>query len=113
MSIEHHFCRDIPVIDLSVGIAGRICVDIDNFIAELKKLARSSPGIISLNMSSRDFLNSSGLADLIKARDRLFDEGIEIVLINPTEKVKSLLAIIGVEEFFRIFDDENELKKAE
>lgn len=109
MDIKYHFNNDILVIDVRGGEGMVAAGDIDEFINQI--LSMSSPGsrFIALNMSEKTFLNSSGLGELIKIKDRLLDRGIELVLINPGSRVQSLLDMVGVDQFFKIVNSEDDL----
>ncbi len=109
MNIDHRYINDVLVIDLREG-EGRLSEgDIDEFIGSILGLGVGERGTIALNLSMKAFLNSSGLSDLIKVKDRLMDRGIEMVLINPTTRVMSLLEMAGVGRFFNIIASENQL----
>ncbi len=109
MNIDHHFTNDILVISIPDGNGRLISSDIDVFINNIFKLSKTDAGRIALNMSKKSFLNSSGLGELIKVKDRLLDKNIELVLIKPSERVKSLINMVGVDQFFKIIDSEDKL----
>ncbi|MBN2077770.1 MAG: STAS domain-containing protein [Spirochaetes bacterium] len=109
MNVDHRTINDVLVIDLREG-EGRLSEgDIDEFIGCIFGLAVAEKGTIALNLSMKPYLNSTGLSDLIKVKDRLLDRGIEMVLISPTPRVMSLLEMAGVGRFFNIIGSEDKL----
>ena len=109
MNIEHRFINDVLVIDLREGEGRLSDGDIDDFIGGILGMEGLEKGTVALNLSMKAYLNSSGLSDLIKVKDRLMDRGVEIVLISPTSRVMSLLDMAGVGSFFNIIGSENQL----
>jgi anti-anti-sigma factor len=110
MDIDCHFKNDVPVINIGAGEGRLTNEDIDDFVLQIISMSRPSHKTIAFNMSSHSFLNSIGLGELIKVKDKLMDRNINLVLINPSSRVKSLLAMVGVDRFFTIFNNEDELR---
>ncbi|HEY1740062.1 MAG TPA: STAS domain-containing protein [Acidimicrobiia bacterium] len=57
---------------------------------------------IVLNMSGTTFLDSSGLRAMVTLRDRMLHAEGELALVDPTEAVRRLLSITGLDEQFVI-----------
>lgn len=57
---------------------------------------------VALDLSAVTFLDSSGLAVLLAARQRLADAGGPLVLHHPSPPVRRLLAVTGVDQLFTI-----------
>ena len=109
MDIQYHFNNDMLVVDV-LGVEGRVAAgDIDEFIDQIFKLCSPASRSIALNMSDKTFLNSSGLGELIKIKDRLLDRSMDLVLINPGARVQSLIDMVGVDQFFKIVKKEDDL----
>jgi anti-anti-sigma factor len=109
MDIDYHFKNDVLVINLRDG-GGRLTIaDTDDFIHQIFGASRPSIKTIAINMTSQSFLNSTGLGELVKIKDSLLDRNIKLVLINPSLRVKSLITMAGVDQFFAIFNSEDEL----
>ncbi len=53
-----------------------------------------------LNMSGTTFLDSSGLRAMVTLRDRMLHAEGELALVDPTEAVRRLLSITGLDEQF-------------
>lgn len=107
MAVEHRYFNNILIIELDNEDA-IIQYNMDKFIEDTMSLYKSGK-VIALDMSKKSYLNSTGLGELIKMKDNLFDNDINLVLINPSDRVKSLLSMVGVDQFFKIITDENQL----
>ena len=77
-------------------------IDIDDFIGELLDLNIHARNEIMIDLRNVKHLNSSDLGALIKVKDLLFDNNINLVLLNPSENVLELLNIVGLSDFFGV-----------
>ena len=111
MGLSNRLVNGVVVIDIIEKCAGTLVPleEAENFIHSVLNLYNKTAGKISFDLSSKPFLNSSGLGQLIMAKDKLMDKGIDLVLINPTERVRSLLDMVGIADFFHIVDKETDL----
>lgn len=57
---------------------------------------------VTLDLSQTSFVDSTGLAALIEARNRLNHEGIALTVLNPSAAVVHLLLASGIEAFFDV-----------
>jgi anti-sigma B factor antagonist len=91
-----------------VDLSGRIVLG-DGSVG-LRDLVRSlvSEGItkILLNFRNVDYIDSSGLGELVTAFTSVRGEGGELKLLNLTKRVRSLLQITRLLTVFDITDDE-------
>jgi anti-anti-sigma factor len=109
MSIDHHFTNDTLVINLPDEKGRLTSSDIDDVVGMTLQLIGPSTKAVAVNMSSKPFLNSKGLGELLKMKDGLLDADIELILISPTERVLTLLNIAGVDQFLTTVDSEDDL----
>jgi anti-anti-sigma factor len=109
MEIRHHYKNKTLVVDVNGNDGKLIKDDLELFIKEILKLHTKESKEIAVNLSNKTYLNSSGLGDLIKVKDSLMDNGVGLVLINPTARVVSLLEMVGVDQFFHIVSKEDDL----
>jgi len=77
-------------------------IDIDDFIGELLDLNIHARNEIMIDLRNVKHLNSSDLGALIKVKDLLLDNNINLVLLNPSENVLELLNIVGLSDFFGV-----------
>ena len=74
----------------------------DAFIDEILSLINVGETNVILNLIKKKHFNSSDLGVLIKVKDRLFENGIELYIMNPSDNILELLKIVGLKDFFRV-----------
>jgi anti-anti-sigma factor len=97
------------VVDVPEGMGRIAVIDIDEFIHGILDAVRPPITTIAFDLSRQEFLNSVGLGELVKVKDRLMDSNIELALINCAPRVASLIAVAGVDRFFKVVRSEDEL----
>jgi anti-anti-sigma factor len=60
---------------------------------------------IILEMSNIRYLNSAGLRTMADILTHSRENGGNLHLVAPNDKIRRVLAIIGFDNFFKIFDD--------
>ncbi len=75
------------------------------------KVLDSKAQKVVVNLSSVAYVDSSGLATLVEAHQKLKSIGGKLRLTNLTSKVKSLFEITKLEKLFEIFSAEEEALK--
>lgn len=92
-----------------VDLTGRIVLGDGS--AELRDLVRdlAREGIrkILLNLRNVDYIDSSGLGELVCAFTSMRNQGGELKLLNLTKRVRSLLQITKLLTVFDVTDDES------
>lgn len=109
MEILHHAAKNVLVFAIPGGEASIANTEYEKFVEFIMKVNNSKFDKIAFDMSRKSFLNSTGLGELVAIKDNLVDRGMELILLNPTEKVESLINMVGLDEFFRIVSNEDEL----
>src|SRR5947207_12946834 len=72
----------------------------------LRKLVSEGIKKILLNLRNVDYIDSSGLGELVSAFTSLRSQGGELKLLNLTKRVRALLQITKLLTVFDITDDE-------
>lgn len=99
------FVQGVVILDLSGRIAlGEGSDSLRDLIA---KLVSSGNKKILLNLCNVNFIDSSGLGELVGAFTKLRGAGGELKLVNLTKRVRDLLQITKLYTVFDITDDEN------
>ena len=98
--------KSVLIIDIDEASGSLVNGTIEDFIETMLTMDRKKSNMIALDMSRKKYLNSSGLGDLIMTKDRLFDQGVELVLIGVAGNIQSLLSMVGVEDFFKLAGNE-------
>lgn len=85
--------------DVDHHSAKKIREAIDSFIIEKK------PVIIVLDLSSVDFMDSSGLGLILGRYNVACDLGAKLILYNPTRRIRKILELAGIERIIKIEGD--------
>lgn len=64
---------------------------------------------IVLDLSAADFISSSGVGLLLGSRGMLRQSGGDLILLNPSQQIKTVLEIAGVDDYFRIVSSIDEI----
>jgi anti-sigma B factor antagonist len=90
-----------------VDVAGRLTSfeggALRNSIAQLLKEGRKQ---IVLNLSNLDYLDSSGIGDLVQNYMSVIKRGGEMKVVGLTERVEEILKITQLHQVFQEFQDE-------
>src|SRR5215471_12173933 len=96
--------NEVTVIDVS----GRITLGEGSSLLrdELRSLIGSNRRKILLNLADVDYMDSSGIGQLVAAFTTENNQGGQLKLLNLTKRMKELLQMTRVISIFEIFDDE-------
>ena len=72
----------------------------------IRELAESGSHRIVLDMTEVDYMDSSGLGELMASRTTVLSVGGELKLLNVSTRVRKLFATVRMDSVFEIFDDE-------
>ena len=110
MENRHHFFDDrILVVEICGDDGALVPTEMEDFLQDVVDLKKGSEDKVAFNFSEKRYLSSSGLGDLIMAKDFLLDQEIELILIGLSDNISSLLNMVGVEDFFTIISTEEQL----
>ena len=73
---------------------------------EVRKLLAEGKKKIALNLAEVNYIDSSGLCELVSAYTAVKNAGGELKLVNLTSKVRDLLVITKLVTVFDVKDDE-------
>jgi anti-sigma B factor antagonist len=100
---------DVVIMDLS----GRITMGEGTLILrqQIKKLLDAGDRKFLLNLSDVDYIDSSGLGELVTSFTTVRNQGGHLKLLNLTRRVQDLLQITKLLTVFESFDSESEALK--
>ncbi|HWF26022.1 MAG TPA: STAS domain-containing protein [Solirubrobacteraceae bacterium] len=75
----------------------------------LEEAGGSDPALVVLDLREVEFMDSSGLAVLVKAHQRAQSTGYRFGLINGSPQVQRLLTLTGMDERMRVVETPEEL----
>ena len=101
---------DVVVLDLS----GRITIGEGTVILRdtIRKLLEAGDRKFILNLSNCDYIDSSGLGELVTSFTTVRSAGGELKLVNLTRRVQDLLQITKLLTVFESYNDETEAVKS-
>ena len=104
MKIETRTVGDVKILDCSGRITlGEGTMTVRNTVLDLLKDNESK---IILNLAEVNYIDSSGIGELVSTYTTVANNGGKLILLNLTNKIHELLAITKLLTVFRVFDDE-------
>ena len=83
-------------------LVGELDVTAGRLAAALEPVYEQGVGTLVLDLSNLEFIDSSGLKQLVKALTRQRERGGEVVLHAPTAQTLRVLDIVGLTALFAI-----------
>ena len=104
MKIKTRQVDGVTVLDLS----GRITLGEGSVVLRdaVKDAVQKGSGKILLNLADVDYIDSSGLGELVSAYTTVKNQGGELKLLHLTKKVHDLLQITKLYTIFDVKDEE-------
>lgn len=78
------------------------------FDAKLKEYISANRNHIVLELDQTEFLSSAGVRAMISAQKALKPRGGQVMLSNPSEKVRDVLKLAALESLFPVYDSTEE-----
>jgi anti-sigma B factor antagonist len=105
---------DLPS-DKVAGVAVRGEVELataPTLTAALEEGIRRSSGAFVVDLVAVDFLDSSGVACLVRARALLGRDDRALALVCPPGRVRRVLELTGIDELVPVYGSRDELRRA-
>ncbi|MBV8943460.1 MAG: STAS domain-containing protein [Solirubrobacterales bacterium] len=83
----------------------------DSFAGELERATQAHPQLIVLDFSFLQFIDSSGLAALVKAQQEAQASGRALVIVRGPHQVEQLLELTGLAQRMTIVDSLAEARR--
>jgi len=98
--------NDVTIVDLS----GQIILGEGSSVLRdtVKDLLSKGEKKILLNLGNVNYMDSSGIGELISAHTSVCNQGGEMMLLHLTKKVRDLLQIMKLYSVFQVLDDEEQ-----
>jgi anti-sigma B factor antagonist len=105
MKIETRTVGDVHILDCSGKITlGEGTMAIRNTVREALKNGGKK---IVLNLADVNYIDSSGIGELVSSYTTVTNSGGKLVLLHLTKKIHELLAITKLLTVFQVFDSES------
>jgi anti-sigma B factor antagonist len=106
MKIETRTVGDIRILDCSGKITlGEGTMAVRNTVRDILK---NNGKKIILNLSDVNYIDSSGIGELVSTYTTVTNNGGQLKLLNLTKKIQELLAITKLLTVFQVFNSESE-----
>ncbi len=104
MKIETRTIGDIRILDCSGKITlGEGTMAVRNTVRDILK---NNGKKIILNLADVNYIDSSGIGELVSTYTTVTNNGGRLVLLNLTKKIQELLAITKLLTVFQVYEDE-------
>jgi anti-sigma B factor antagonist len=104
MKIDTRTVGDVTMLDISGKITlGEGTMAVRNTVREVIKNGGKK---IVLNLSDVNYIDSSGIGELVSSYTTVTNQGGQLKLLNLTKKIQELLAITKLLTVFQVFDSE-------
>jgi len=104
MKIETRAVGDIKILDCS----GRITLGEGTMVVRntVRELLKANDKKIILNLAEVNYIDSSGIGELVSTYTTVTSSGGQLKLLGLTKKIQELLAITKLLTVFQVFEDE-------
>jgi anti-sigma B factor antagonist len=80
---------------------------------ELDRVAASDATLLIIDLRDLDFMDSTGLSVLVRAHQRIEEQGRQLAMVKGPQQVQRLLSLTGVADRLTLVDAPEELLGAE
>jgi len=104
MKIETRTIGDVTILDISGKITlGEGAMTVRNTVRDLLKANGKK---IVLNLADVNYIDSSGIGELVSTYTTVAKDGGQLILLNLTKKIQELLLITKLLTVFQVFENE-------
>jgi anti-anti-sigma factor len=94
-----------PALTVTVRLAGEYDLAREGeLVAAVVALDMDGPALVRLDVSEVTFVESCGLRGMLMARSYLLERGCWLALVHPTDQLRRLLRMSGLEEILPVVD---------
>ena len=86
-----------------IEMRGRLDVLENRFRVHIQQLLADGGCHFALNLTNLDYVDASGLGQLIACRSAIIDAGGSMVLVNPSDRLRKLLHITKLDTVFAVW----------
>jgi len=90
----------------------RVGESAQQFAGELSRLLAESSGPVLLDVAGIDYIDSTGIGELVGYMQRFTSANRRMGLLQPHRRLTSLLEITGLDAYFEIYGERAEALKA-
>lgn len=104
MKIETRTVGDVQILDCS----GKITLGEGTMIVRntVRDILKNNGKKIILNLADVNYIDSSGIGELVSTYTTVTNNGGQLILLNLTKKIQELLAITKLLTVFQVYENE-------
>ncbi|HEX9689733.1 MAG TPA: STAS domain-containing protein [Thermoanaerobaculia bacterium] len=88
---------------LRIGGMVKVGETVREFEGSLERATNERTGAVVLDLTDLEYMDSTAVGVLVGALHRLKSENRELVLVNPRERIASLLRVAKLDSLFEIY----------
>ena len=114
--VQSHFRLEVRKQGRATVIAVRGELDLASSPAlqeELDRAATSDSQMLIIDLRELDFMDSTGLSVLVRAHQRIEEQGRQLAMVKGPQQVQRLLSLTGVADRLTLVETPEELLSAE
>lgn len=104
--------RDLQPGTRDVQVKGELDLAVAGQLDEVLLTAAEECSRVLVGLGGCDFIDSSGIAVIIRAHNRMEEEGNKLVVYAPTDQVQRILSMTGLTSNGLVFDSAEEALSA-
>jgi len=105
MKVERKQWGDVTILSF---IGEFDAYNLPTFSGKIDNLIETGNTKLVFNLRLMTFINSSALGYLVQTKRRVEEAGGDMVIITPSKFVRKALTVLGLHEYFKIFETEEE-----
>lgn len=83
------------------------------FSSALENVLRNDSGNVIIDFTKIDYIDSTGIGELVGYLGKFTTQNRKLVLVNPSERIQKLLRLAKLDAVFKIYATEDEAIAAE
>ena len=105
MIIEKRSRGKVTILDIEGSI--KLGESAEFFSESLENVLRNEKTSVVIDFSHINYIDSTGIGELIGYLSKFSGEHRQVLLVNPSERVLKLLKVVRLDKVFKIFPDED------
>ena len=105
MIIEKRSRGNTTILDIEGAI--KLGESAEFFSETLDHVLRNEKANVVIDFSRINYIDSTGVGELIGYLSKFSDERRQVLLVNPSQRILKLLRVVRLDKIFKIFPDED------
>lgn len=106
MELRQYVEGDVTILEVAGSV--RVGESAKQLAAEMERIFREAPGGLLLDVARIDYVDSTGIGELVGYLQKFTQAGRKIALLRPHQRLEALLKLTQLDRIFPIFWDKDE-----